>query len=369
VTSIEPRATPPSYSVRAHKGFGDRRVEIEHQLADCPLPLPFPERADWQRIRNASSSVLLVAHDDRGTPSSALSAVVNTSRALPGHHSYRVEKWGGSPSAGADDELLGELVRVAREDGFCLRVTVELFELRTEARERLGRRLAALGFSRSTRPRMYERTIAVDLQSTEAELFATLGRNTRRNVLAPTKKGLQLRTVEDLAFGPRIASLVAEAFSRTGVTPEPLPWAKIIQLSRTIPRQSRIIGLFDPKTSGPDGLVAFAWGCAHGSYATYEAGACTRRPEFGNLALSYAPVWDLIVWARNVAGAEWFDLGGVPKSDVVHELAGVPEFKRHFSDRVVDVSEEWILEPHRRKAALARAVRRAASWALRLSRR
>jgi lipid II:glycine glycyltransferase (peptidoglycan interpeptide bridge formation enzyme) len=114
--------------------------------------------------------------------------------------------------------------------------------------------------------------------------------------------------------------------------------------------------------TGVESLVAFAWGCLHGDYVTYEAGAATRTQATGNLALAYAPLWDLVAWARGL-GAAWFDFGGVSMGtagDAHDPLGGIADFKRFFCNEVISVGEDWVLEPRPARAFLARAVRAAA---------
>ena len=79
---------------------------------------------------------------------------------------------------------------------------------------------------------------------------------------------------------------------------------------------------------------------------------------FGNLAIAYTPLWDLIAWAKR-SGATWFDFGGVSEraaSSAHDPLGGISEFKRYFSAHIVEVGEQWILEPRRIRAMIARVV-------------
>ena len=117
-----------------------------------------------------------------------------------------------------------------------------------------------------------------------------------------------------------------------------------------------MIGLFAPNDNGPSGLLAFAWGCVNGNYVTYDAGASTRNHDLGNMPLAYAPLWDLIAWAKRI-GATWFDFGGVSTTTAAptdDPLGGISDFKRFFCERIVDVGEDWILEPRPIRAMIAR---------------
>ena len=57
--------------------------------------------------------------------------------------------------------------------------------------------------------------------------------------------------------------------------------------------------------------------------------------------------------------------GGEAPAD---ELDGIYEFKRYFSRESVDVGDEWVMEPLRTRAAIARVISAAATWVLRLRR-
>jgi hypothetical protein len=298
----------------------------------------------------------LVARYGTGTPRRALGASISPSRALPGHRIYRVERLGAGGSSREDVALLRAFAGVVRGDSRCLRAVVEILERESGGRAMLGETLRELGFSRVSPPRMYARTIALDLAGPEDELFASLDKTARRHVRAPAKKGLELRLIADVRYAPRIEVLLEQTFRRTEGDLQRLPWDRIIEWSVEEPRVSRVIGLFDPATEGPESLISMAWGCAQGEYACYEAGAGVRRPDLGSLPVSYAPLWDLITWARRDTGATWFDLGGASSGDADDSLAGNVEFKRYFSQQVIDVGEEWQLEPHAGRATLARAI-------------
>ncbi len=352
-------ASTESLSVRRVDGFSAARDAAERMLSENGVVLPVPQLARWQRAHRTSDSVLLVVEDARSVVIGALSAAISWSRALPGHRIYRVERF-ASVSAAADAALAAELGRIARRDPLCLRLVVEIFEADADARNRLRAEIERQGFVRTGTSRRYTRTFAVDLHGTEEELYARLNKTVRKNVTLAAKKGLELRPITDPRFASRIASLVGEAFRRTNAVASARPWAQIILLSASNPQQSRILGLFDPKTDGEDSLVSVAWGCAHGPYATYEAGASVRRPDLKTVPLGFAPLWELIAWARRETAAGWFDLGGGPSAEDHDERPGITAFKRHFSDNLVEVGEEWQLEPHRVRSSLARTF---AKWA------
>jgi hypothetical protein len=133
-------------------------------------------------------------------------------------------------------------------------------------------------------------------------------------------------------------------------------WAEILALSEERPELSRVVGLFRSDRDGPTGLLSFAWGCHHGDHAHYATAASTRRTDL-RIPMAYPLAWDLMLWARR-NGATTFDFGGITmgSSGGDDPLGGISDFKRRFTDRVVEVGEEWIFEPSPWRARAARWV-------------
>ena len=361
MTSASLKVTP-GLVIQQSAGFTTERESLERELVARSIMLPLPQRAEWQRSHGSTDTLMLVLRYSNGLPVHALAASIARSRALPGHRVYRVERL-GSGGADADTRLISALESVAREDPLALRLSVEVFERNQESRHGLLRALSASGFKRSKQPRRYTHTLAVDLGQSRDLLLAGLKQNTRRKIRLPEKRGLKIMPVLDSALAPRVGELTTRVFERRHAKAPALPWDRIIEFSACRPNLSRLVGLFDPSASGTDQLVAFAWGCSHGSYVTYEAGASTARIDLRKTPLSYAPIWDLIAWAKTETAAEWFDLGGVAFGPDGEARDGIAEFKSHLSEDLIEVGDEWTLEPHPARAKLARAVGRAAQWA------
>ena len=167
-------------------------------------------------------------------------------------------------------------------------------------------------------------------------------------------------------YASRLEELRRETFARTGGGIQDENWETIIVLSRAHPELSRLVGLFREDVDDPSGLLAFAWSRRHTDHVDYAAAASTR-PEDLRIPLTFALAWDLIRWGKRV-GATWFDFGGI--TDVAEaqddRLKGISDFKRNFSDNVILVGEEWVLEP-RLTSHLARAVSNAAGLVRRLA--
>lgn len=343
-------------------GLGPERAAAEFALERAGILLPFQQRATWQRLDGSSSSILLIARESAG-PVGAASLTIGNSRALPGHKIYRVERLASAALPGVNDALVSAIAAIGRRDLRCLRVVVDVFERSGEARRLLGRSLSRAGFEPAPVPRLYSQTAAIDLNRSEAEIFAGLHATARRHIRSALKHDLQIRAIDRLEWAAQVRELSRTTFHRTGSSHQDPPWEGIIALSAEQPTVSRLVGVFAPQDLGGETLVSYAWGVAHGSRAAYESGGSIRHPSLGNLPVGYAALWNLIVWARERTTASWFDLGGITSTSDDDPRAGITRFKRYFSREVVDVGEEWRFAPHRARAAIASAVGGIANWA------
>lgn len=353
-------------AIASVSGFGSDRVAVERRLSEQGIFIPVTERAALLPALGYTDAVLVIAAKNENAPIVAANITVAPSRALPGHRRLRVTRFGASDSTAVDHEVLKWITRYAQQDSGCLGMSVEIFERNAARRTRLGEMLRALSYVPARRPRNYQKTLYLDLQPTEDELFGKLTGDTRRSIRAPLKKNLELRPVEDTALANRIRSMVRLTFSRTGGSAPRIPWEAIIETSRQHPELSRISGVFDPAVAGPDSLLSFAWGLMRGNYATYEAGATFRRRDLGSISLGYAPVWDIVQWARRMS-ASWFDFGGITpgsKPTADDPVGGISSFKRSFSDQVIEVGEEWVYEPHPVRSSLAHILAAATRFAM-----
>ncbi|HEY4671648.1 MAG TPA: GNAT family N-acetyltransferase [Gemmatimonadaceae bacterium] len=337
------------------------RMHCERELIARGVAMPLPHRVAWYRSGLTATSSLLVLRAEDGTPLAACAIGRFPSRALPGYYIWRVERlmWrlGEQITARAFDAI----VEMARRDGRVLRVVVELCDRNAEARNQNSRVLAASGFERARVPRTYAETIAIDLDAPLDSVFATLQRSARRNVRSTTKSGLAVKTIEDARHASRMNQLLEETMARTGGVHTPVDWRSVIRLSKSEPSLSRLVGLFHGDDADECSLLAFAWGCNHGEYVTYDLAASTRQVPV-RVPLAYALAWDIISWAHGNS-AQWFDFGGVTRGQLGDDdpLGGISDFKRFFSDTVVSVGEDWIFEPSRMRSAVAGAVSAGAS--------
>ena len=150
---------------------------------------------------------------------------------------------------------------------------------------------------------------------------------------------------------------------RTGGEARKQDWATTIEFSRRFPESARMCGLFRSDTSTAESLIAFAYGCNHGEYVTYDTCGATRSWDRG-VPMAYPLLWELICWSKR-NGARWFDFGGITTGahgDGEDKLGGISDFKRFFSEDVVQLGGEWVLEPHPVRAKIARTLSDAARF-------
>ncbi|MFN2564789.1 MAG: peptidoglycan bridge formation glycyltransferase FemA/FemB family protein [Gemmatimonadaceae bacterium] len=351
-----------------YPGDSDRQ-RCERELLERGVPLPLTHRIAWSGVDPATATWFIAVREPTGACTYGAGVQVTRSRALPGHLLMRVERLDPAVDPGACVVALRALADLARRRWpRVLRAYVELYSREPGARAGVAGRLAELGFRRRERGRMYRHTAVLDLSGDEEAIFSKLHRSARRNVREAAKAGLEIRAIADPALGHRVDALLREAFARTGGTLPVVTWESVIELSSRQPDLSRLIGLFRTDVAGPESLLAFEWACMHGDNAQSVAAGATRAAT-GRMPLAYALMWDVIRWAR-ARGARYVDLGGITlgTGGSADPLGGISDFKRSFGATVVEVGEEWQLEPHPFAARMATALGRGAAALGRLRR-
>ena len=353
-----------------HSGFttdvlfdlGPERERCERDLSEAGVPLPLPHRSTWAQLLSSGRPWFVRVRDAGGTCCCGFALEVADSRVLPGHLLLRVERFSAALTSRAREAGLRALTEFARRYPRVLRVYLEVFSRDPAIREQVARTAMALGFRRQRWSRLYTATPVLDLTRPEPEILSSLHPTGRRHIRALDKKGFALRRVSDLSYGNRMDMLLTETMARTGGQPTKHDWVSMIEFSNRYPALSRLAGTFEPDVDTPEDLVAFAWGTAHGDHATYSTAASTRRTG-SKVPVGYGPMWDLIRWAK-LNGCTWFDLGGITPEIAGNEdpLRGISDFKQFFSKEVVQVGEEWILEPNPVRGRLSRALSGSAAW-------
>lgn len=353
---------PESFRTTIVRAPGVEWESVEAALDASGRPLPLPSRNAWASLMPGAEYWLVVASDQSGHPMAAFATERIRSRALPGHVIARVDRLGSSALTPGGIAALVALTELARADSRTLEVQIEL-ALRTEsAHAQAATVLQALGYRRRSTPRNYRETLVVDLVGTIDDVFAGLSTKTRRDIRQSEKQPVDVRLISDTRYAARLQLLAEETMARTGGIPVPRPWAERILLSNALPTKSRLVGLFRHGRDDDEALLAFAWGCAHGEFAHYDAAGSTRAADI-KVSLNYPLLWDLVKWAHE-HGAQWFDLGGVTTGtrESGDPLGGISDFKRWFSKTLVPIGEDWIFSPHPGRTAVATVIRRASTW-------
>jgi hypothetical protein len=363
---VKPDSAAPLHAI-VFQQVSPERERCEKDLLVAGVPLALPHRAAWARAQRSADSWFLAVRDGSGTCRGGFAVEVHRSRALPGHLVLRADRLGTSLAGGTANAALAALANLARRNPQILRVNVELFARDTTVRQELGRALATFGFRRAE-SRRYTSTPVVDLTPSEDVVFASLSSTARRHIRAASKNPVAIDLITKEAFTPRLRELETETMRRTGGDYWRPDWPAVIRLSNTHPELSRLVGLFRTDAATPNALLAFAWGCHHGDHGQYIAGGSTRETDL-RVPLAYTLMWDLLGWARR-KGGRWFDLAGTTpgQQGSGDPLGGISDFKRRFSKTVVEVSEEWKLEPHPARAILARTISACAGWITRARR-
>jgi hypothetical protein len=351
------------FVIELFEDIGSGREQFERELLALGEILPLSHRCVWPHTQRDVSSWFLGIRDQTGRALYGFAIDVHHSRALPGHLILRVERFGPSVSPEAKEAGVRALSAYAKKHFWILRVHVEVFSHSMAIREDVADIVSNLGFTRNVNPRMYAKTVAIDLRSDETQILAGLGATARRHIRAASKHPVGVQPIEDPRYAQQMTALHGETMKRTGGRADEYDWSKIIELSRDYPQLSRITGVFRTDIAGPDSLLAFAWGRFHGDNVDYAVAASTRTTNL-KIPLGYAAAWDLMRWAK-ANGATWFDFGGITSGshgNPADPLGGISDFKRSFSKNVVRVGEEWVLEPNFLRAQLANTISSAARW-------
>ena len=338
-------------------------LECEAALDARGTPLPLFHRAIWARAMNAtgSRSAFIPVRAADGICRAGFAFEVAASRALPGHRLVLIRRLGigtGGVDAAALDAGLDAIGARFGSAQSTLRITVEAFALDPESRQMTADALRDHGFTRVSMTHTYERTLLVDLGQSEENLLAGFHKNTRQGIKNINRFPVILTTAESSSLAPRLRDLSDKTRQRTGGRPRELDWDALIRISKEAPHLSRIAVLQRTDLNEPEGLLAFAWGCMQGQTAEYGESGSVRVTDM-KVSTTYSLLWDLIRWGRR-NGARWFDLGGITSGRTHSDdpLGGISDFKRRFSQREVEVGQQWQLEPHKARALAARLVSR-----------
>ena len=348
------------YDVHMLHGSDARREGVERELDAAGVALPLQDRQSWRDVDTNAESVFGVVRDSAGRPACGFNGRIGRSRAYPGLSIVRVQRFGGECGPVAAHAAIESLSRWAHSNRV-LRLHLEVHTTSDELKAAVAEACSAFGFRRG-RMRSYERTVMLDVTSPPEIIFGSLHATARRHIRAVDKRPVEIRVIDDPDLSGRMNELLRESLERTGARFKRQPFAQLIRFASEHPLHARIVGLFRRDATGPDALLAFAVGYHHGTHAEYGHAGCTRQTDV-RMPLMYGLAWDLILWSRE-NGARWFDFGGIKEDGCSDDATeGIADFKRYFVRDVVDVGEEWVLEPRPFRGAVARGIVSVATWA------
>jgi hypothetical protein len=237
-----------------------------------------------------------------------------------------------------------------------VRAHVEIWSEREAERLVVARACEAEGFRR-VQPRMYPRTLWIDIGAAEDEILASFHPTARRHIRAPAKKGFRTVSLSDPRHASRLEELHQASFLRSGGEAPYSDWSATLAAARRHPDRVAIRGVVRSEGAEEE-LVSFAVAVRNDDVAEYLHAGLVRRDDL-RVPLLYAPTWALMRWAREHGARSW-DFGGITpgSADGDDPRGGISDFKRYFGGEVREVGDEWVYEPDGVAAGLARAANR-----------
>ena len=361
LNDLAPLATVGGFRVAEVSAAARTRWEAAANAKGIPLALS--DLQLWHAIGLGPESTLCSIHDHTNELVGGFAVQRWPSKALPGHHILRLERLGQSIPAGAELAIVQALLALATRTPRVLELAAELHDRDADRRSRIAAAFQASGFRRKDVVRMYERTLALDLQRSDEALFGSFSTSARGALRRAQRFPLSVVSIESDALISQLDTIHRETYDRTGGRSPAKPWAQIAAGAREAPDRMRLFGaVLRDQANGPR-LVAFAEAVRHGTFAVYNAGGSTRH-HIRRIPLMYPLVWALIQWAR-ATGAAWLDFGGVTNGSSASEddpVGGVSEFKRRFGGEEVVVGEDWHLEVAPLRQRLVRTARKVVGY-------
>jgi hypothetical protein len=317
------------------------------------VTLPLAQRHVWLRHTKREFRLLQVT-DREGRPAAQAALSIYRPERYAGVGNAVAHKLGPAATGSDEEFALSALRQLCTDQG-------DLFNLRLQPRRLAIRELRDFeararraGFALAD-PESVTRTLLFDLQRTCDEITAQLPKRTRAKVRHRKRAEVELRVLTEDKWIPQMRAAADASVSRTDRQARSrYEWEPILAVARTRPDLARVVGLFLP--SRPDELLAFVSAERHGLLAEYTAAGSKTDPELRSLPFNYFLVWELITWAKE-HGSSALDLGGITDGGELDPLAGISEFKRHFTESEAEVGRELTVALHPIKAGAYAALR------------
>lgn len=337
--SLDLRGEIDGWSARLTDVLDAETSAFEAELVAHPIELPLFQRQLW--VRGASQEHrLFQLRDLQGGAAMQIALVVERPRRFPLLGRARAWKLGPAVSAEAEWNALRLLRVLCAEAGDLVSLRLQPYRREIGALRDFESRARRAGYQLCD-PVGVTRTLLVDLAPPPEELLAALSKKTRAKILHRGRASVQLRPLESERFIPSCVDAVNAAMIRTQGGTSQFDLAGAFAVQRADPRHAHGIGAFLP--AEPDALLAFVFGFCHGEIAEYGVAGSLRHDALRSVPFNYWMLWQLIVWARE-AGARWLDLGGITDGGPGDSLAGISEFKRHFTELDVELGRELSIE-------------------------
>ena len=266
---------------------------------------------------------------------------VSRSRRVPWLWIARVPRFGRDIPADRRGDVIRRMVQMAHEHNV-LRLHVEIWTENADDLQALQADCEASGLLPATHSRSYTHTVWIDLSGREEDLLSRFHSTCRQNIRAPAKKGYYVRKISNVDLAPQLEAIFLEAFKRTGGNPPEVGWTELIRQAAVESSDINLVGLFAADDTASARPLAFAAAVLHGDVAEYAHAGSIRDPLL-KVPLLYAPTWELMRWAR-ARGATAWDFGGVAGSDAPDARSGIDRFKFLFSEQIMPVGAEWVLQ-------------------------
>ena len=171
------------------------------------MNLPLQQTRIGCSLRGAS-------HLDLPVAAGCIGVEVMRARFPPGSRILRLPRFGrGWPVLEVTRAVRG--LRELAERPEVVRAHIEIWSEREAERLVVARACEAEGFRR-IQPRMYPRTLWIDIGAEEDEILASFHPTARRHIRAPAKKGFQTVALSDPRHASRLEELHQASFLRSG---------------------------------------------------------------------------------------------------------------------------------------------------------
>jgi hypothetical protein len=275
--------------------------------------------------------------DQGGKPAMQAAVLIGRSRMYRGFAQASVPRMAVASASSEEFEGLKLLRRLCRDEGL-MTLRLQPFRLGEQELNEFEARARDAGFERAPAIDV-TRTLLMDLRPTPDELLAGFSKSHRQRIRHRGRNECRIVRLEDTSLIPRCREAEAASRSRTTGGTSGYDFDSLFALARRYPDRAFTLGLF--LNESPDELLAFVTAVRHGKIAEYQAAGSFHNPALRSIPFNSFLLWDLILWARE-NGAEDLDLGGVTPGGPDDKLAGISEFKRHFTERELEVGREML---------------------------